>query len=163
MKCPKDGTKITAKHYDADYEIYECPTCGEAFSADDLEEAETGTSPRKRRELAAGTVPKAKGKKRQAEIVEDAEALAKYEEKVFKAPVKKAKEVKHRDEIQTGQILEIVADEIEAIWKEFGSKIDRVNAREFFAMNIVRPLRIEHDVHFRDKEIPARYCKEHRA
>lgn len=162
MKCPNDGTKITSKHYDVDYEIYECPKCGSAFTADDLEEAENGTSPRRRRELAAGPVPQAKGKKRRAEIADDEKAIARYEAELAKPTVKAEKTAKHRDEVSTGQILEIVADEIEAIWAEFDYKIDRLNAREFFAMNIIRPLKMN-GVHFRDKEVPRAYCKEHRA
>lgn len=160
MKCPNCNSKITSKHYDPEYEIYECPGCGEAYEADDLEEAQNGTSPRKRRELSSGPKPAAKGKKRQAQISEDAEALARYEQAQLK-PKKADKSIKHRDEIATGQILEIVADEIEAIWQEFGSTIDRLNAREYFAMNIIRPLRLD-GVAFREKEIPAVYCKEHK-
>lgn len=177
MKCPNCKAKITTKNYDPDYEIYECPKCSEAFTADDLEEAETGTSPRKRAdagrplahpegederwaEIITGK-PTAKGKKRQTEIAADDEAIAKFEAEQMKPKKKADAEVKHRDEIETSQLLEIVADEVETIWDEFGADINRLNAREFFAMNIIRPLRIN-GVHFRDKEVRAVYCKEHK-
>jgi hypothetical protein len=105
--------------------------------------------------------PLAKGKKRQSEIAADDEAIAKFEAEQMKPKKKADAEVKHRDEIETSQLLEIVADEVETIWQEFGADINRLNAREFFAMNIIRPLRIN-GVHFRDKEVRAVYCKEHK-
>lgn len=161
MKCPNDGTKITSKHYDPEYEIYECPKCGNAYTADELEEAENGTSPRKRAELAASGRPRAKGKIKAEKIHADEEALAKYEAETLKTRKSEDKSVHHRDEISTSDILEIVADEIESFCRESGFEIDRLNAREFYAMNIIRPLRIAHGVSFREKEVPAVYCKEH--
>src|SRR5215831_11516040 len=112
MQCPNCNAKITSRHYDPDYEIFECPGCGTAYEADDLEEASNGTSPRKRRELAAGGTPKAKGKKRQEEISEDEAALARFEAEAMK-PRKSTAAVHHRDEVSTRDILEIVADEVE--------------------------------------------------
>jgi hypothetical protein len=163
MKCPKDGAKITSKHYDADYEIYECPKCGEAFAADDLEEAENGTSPRMRRELAQiKKVPQAKGKKRLTEIAADEEAIAAFEAKSVVVKKGDAPVVKHRDSVATGDLLDIIADEIQLYSVEMGGQeIDRLNAREFFAMNLVRPL-LSAGVNFREKEVSRAYCKEHR-
>lgn len=169
MKCPKDGTKITSKHYDADYEIYECPKCGEAFTADEMEEAEHGTSPRKRGEEVAlrsaqknAGRPQAKGKKKRAEIAKDDEAIAKYEAALTTPKVKAEKETKHRDLVNTVDILEIVADEIQAYSVDMGGvEIDRLNAREFFAMNLIRPM-LNAGVHFREKDVSRAYCKEHK-
>jgi DNA-directed RNA polymerase subunit RPC12/RpoP len=161
MKCPNCSGRITTKDYDPDYEIYECPKCGEAFEPDDIEEAQNGTSPRKRRELAVGPVPQAKGKKRQAEIVREAEALAKFEAKSM-IPIKKEQTTRHRDEVSTRDVIEIIADEIQAYTIEMGgTEMDRLNAREFFAMNLVRPLLLS-GVSFREKEISRAYCTEHK-
>lgn len=44
MKCPECGTKITAKHYDPEYEWYECPKCEGAFTVDEIEEARRESS-----------------------------------------------------------------------------------------------------------------------
>ena len=161
MQCPNCNAKITSRHYDPDYEIFECPGCGTAYEADELEEAVNGTSPRKRRELAAGGTPKAKGKKRQEEISEDEAALARFEAEAMK-PRKSTVAVHHRDEVPTRDLLEIVADEVESIWTEFGVKIDRGNAREYFAMNLIRPLRMA-GVSFREREISRAYCDDHSA
>jgi len=150
MRCTNCNSKITAANYDEDYEIFECPKCGAAFEEDELQEAENGSHPR----------VQAKGKKRRAEIQEDEEAIAKYEAEQLK-PQKAHAETKHRDEVATKDVLEIFADEIEAIWTEFGSPIDRLNAREFFAMNIFRPLTFEGGVQFREKEVPLVYCEDH--
>jgi hypothetical protein len=187
MKCPNCNTRITTKDYDVIYEWYECPKCEGCFTADEIEEAASGTSPGKRSrsvshsgkkagrgnsvgnstavdsDIAADLArikPIAKGKKRLTEIAEDDEAIAKHETEMLK-PVKAEKDTKHRDEVATGQILNILADEIEAIGEETGVQITRVNAREFYAMNLLRDLKYKHGVHARDKEVPHVYCKEH--
>jgi len=151
MQCPSCHAKITSKHYDEEYEIFECPQCGAAYEPDELQEAENGSHPR----------VQAKGKKRRAAIADDAEALARFEEESLKPRAASHAEHKHRDEVSTKDVLEIFADEIEAIWAEFGTRIDRLNAREYFAMNIYRPLTFNAGVHFREKEVPRVYCDEH--
>src|SRR5262252_712756 len=149
MRCPSCQTKITARNYDDEYEIFECPECGAVYEEDELREAENGSHPR----------VQAKGKKRRAEIQDDEEAIAAYEAEALK-PVKSGeRETKHRDEVATRDVLEIFADEIEAIWAEFGTPIDRLNAREYFAMNIFRPLTFEGGVQFREKEVPLVHCE----
>lgn len=158
MKCPTDGTKITTKHYDADYEWYECPKCQGCFTADELEESETGTSPRKRAEKAA---PKAKGKKRLEEISEDEKAVKEFEEKAYAVRASsEPKATRHRDQVRTGEILNIVADEIEGYCREVGTRIDRINAREFYAMNLVRPMVIA-GVSAREQTVPMMKCGDH--
>jgi Zn-finger nucleic acid-binding protein len=47
MKCPECGAKITTKHYDAEYEWYECPKCEGAFTASEIEEARNAKPSRK--------------------------------------------------------------------------------------------------------------------
>jgi hypothetical protein len=172
MKCPKDGTKITAKHYDAAYEWWECPKCEGCFTADELEEAENGTSPRKRRvqndkiqtrralASAKGKVV-AKGKVRQAEIADDEDAAQKMIEEMVVSRKSAEKEVKHRDEVSTGQIKNIMGDEIEAIGEETGIQIDRTNAVEYFAHNLMLALRVKNGISIRDKEVPMVKCAEH--
>lgn len=103
----------------------------------------------------------AKGKKRLSEIAKDEEAVKEYEKQIL-VPKKKAGDVRYRDEVPTSEILNIMADEIEDIMEESGGKIDRLNAREFYAMNIWRGLLVK-GVHARDKKVPMVKCKEHKA
>jgi hypothetical protein len=185
MKCPECSAKITTKHYDPEYEWYECPKCEGCFTADEIEEAQSGTSIRRRQASApagaavssrvlassvrarnaggAGSkTPVAKGKKRRSEIESDAELLNQHEAKVIENTVKqKQSAVHHRDEVPFGDVLNIMADELEALGEEFNFKVDRLNAREFFAMNIWRPLVLEHGVSARDKSVPHVLCKAH--
>lgn len=184
MKCPNCATKITSKHYDPDYSWYECPNCGNAYSADEIEEANNGTSPGKRakevkanhpvdddekwaeiiigkpkKKKPASNKPVARSKKHKAG---DEEALAKFEEESLKP--RKAADAgtsHHRDEVPTVEILNVWADEIEAIAEETGVKVDRLNAREFFSMNIWRDLSLKHGVKARDKRITVPHCKDH--
>jgi DNA-directed RNA polymerase subunit RPC12/RpoP len=166
--CPECGKKISDKHYDSAYEMYECPKCEGNFTFAELLEGQApgekaGPPPRgddedeKWNEIITGkkTPPPAKGKKRQELIASDAEADAKQIEEITKNPKKGKKEERHRDEVETGMVLNIIADEIELICEEAGVKMDRLNAREFFAMNLYRPLLIsghrarEQDVKFK--------------
>lgn len=166
MKCPSCGAKITAKHYDPEYQWYECPNCENSFTADEIEEAAHGTSPGKRAREAkpskkkpTSNRPVAASKKRKAG---DEEALAKHEAEALK-PRKAvgADKPKHRDEVPTGEILNVWADEIENIGQDVGQRIDRLNAKEFFAMNLWRDLSYKHGVKARDKKISVPHCAEH--
>jgi DNA-directed RNA polymerase subunit M/transcription elongation factor TFIIS len=151
MKCPNCQARIMAKNYDPDYEMYECPKCGGSFTPDEIVKQEVES-----------LKPVAKAKKRMTEIQEDEEAFAKFEAEELK-PRKSADAatVHHRDEVPTGQVLNIFADEIELIGQEIGVQIDRLNAREFFAMNLWRTLALKHGVHARDKSIPHVLCEDH--
>jgi hypothetical protein len=102
----------------------------------------------------------AKGKKRLSEIAKDEEAVKEYEKQIL-VPKKKAGDVRYRDEVPSKDIINIMADEIEAIVDETGGKIDRLNAREFYAMNIWRGLLVK-GVHARDKKVPMTLCKDHK-
>jgi len=103
---------------------------------------------------------RAKGKVRRSEIEDDKEALAEFEAKML-VPIKKDTQTRHRDDIPAAEIINIMADEIEAVVEETGGRIDRLNAREFYAMNIVRSLLLKHHVSAREKEVPMVKCKEH--
>lgn len=165
--CPSCGTKIAAKHYDPEYEWYECPKCEGCYTPQELESERskrfvTRTAAKKTRagrdrRVRSGVI--AKGKKRQTEIEEDEEALAKFEQESLK-PRKTKNVVHHRDEIETSQVLNILADEIEAIGEEIGVEINRLNAREFYAMNLWRPLKLA-GISAREKSVPMRKCKAH--
>jgi hypothetical protein len=175
--CPDCKTRISTKHYDAEFEWYECPKCEGCFTPDELEEAENGTSPEKRAkdhgknskgaravrglQDAAGrssTRPVAKAKKKQQD--ED-EAVAKADSKALtKKEAADPQVTKHRDQVPTGEILTIVADEIEEIGNELGTTISRLNAREYYAMNLVRPLILK-GVSAREKDVPMVKCGEH--
>ena len=150
MICPDCSGKISAKNYDPDYGWYECPKCEGCFTPDEIIRAEQN-----------GKKPIAKAKKRLTEIQEDEEALAEYEAEVLKP--RKAAETRpptHKDSVPTGQVLNIIADEIEAIGEEIGVPIDRLNAREFFAMNLWREM-IALGVEARESEFQVPLCNEH--
>jgi hypothetical protein len=169
MKCPTDGTKISTKHYDPDFEWYECPKCEGCFTADELEEAENGTSPRKRAKDALKKqkgkkqkdVPVAKAKKRKTEILADEELADRQLEEMSQvvktdAPVEK----KHRDELPTKQIVNIMADEIQNVYEEMGGSIDDLNAREK-ALIIWRQLRIDTGISAREQDVEYVACDTH--
>lgn len=100
----------------------------------------------------------AKAKKRKRG---DEEAIAEYEKKLV-TPVKASDDEKrHRDAVPTGQILNIMADVIEEVFAENGKRIDRLNAREFYAMNIWRDLVIKHKVSAREVSMKVVLCPEH--
>src|SRR5262245_44312165 len=75
----------------------------------------------------------AKSKKRKRG---DEEAIAEYEKKLVVPTKSQDSTTKHRDSVPTGQVLNIIADTIEEVFSESGRRIDRLNAKEYFAMNI---------------------------
>lgn len=171
MRCPECNSKIKATNYEPLYEWYECPKCEGAFTHDEILEAEqdatkTRKSVDRRKRLsdnAKRNAPIAKGKKRQAEREADEEladeqvkAIVKKKEKHSDAGVKK-----HRDELPTGQVVNIMADEIQEIYHELGSELDEMNARDK-ALIIWRDLMIHGHVSAREQEVPMVLCGEHR-
>jgi hypothetical protein len=162
VRCPEDGTKITAKDFDAEYEFYACPKCGNLYTADEIEEANNGTSPRKRAEAATRIGPVAKGKKRRTEIQEDADLLDADAERILKDVTKQESRSKHRDEMPTSQIVNLWADEIQAIYHELGGTLDDTNAQDK-ALTLYREILTQTNVAVRDQEIPYVMCKEHKA
>lgn len=163
MRCPEDGTRITSKHYDPEWELYECEKCGNLYTADELEEAQNGTSPRKRAEaVVKRIVPVAKGKKRRTEIAEDEDMLAKDDERILGDVQKQETRARHRDEIPTTQIVNVWADEIQAVYEALGGSLDEVNAQDK-ALNLWREVQTQTTVVARDQEILYSTCKEHSA
>lgn len=158
--CPECGKKISDKNYDSAFEMYECPKCEGMFTFDELMEgggnalSEATETPQK------AVPPKAKGKLRQEQLERDAEADAKQIEAITKNTKKSKKEERHRDEVQTGMILNIIADEIETICEEGGLKMDRLTAREFYAMNLYRPIMLA-GYRAREQEVAHKLCTEH--
>lgn len=102
--------------------------------------------------------PVAKGKKRLTQIADDDKAIAEFEKAALKPVRRQGSATHHRDEVSTREILEIVADEIEEIG---AGKVNRLNARDYYAMNLIRPLRLKYEISFRDQEVPHSLCKEH--
>lgn len=176
MRCPEDGTKITTKHYDPEYEFFECPKCEGCFTADELEEAENGTSVAKRKNSSRAGADSvlqdavkrsskrvaavAKGKKRLTEIQEDDEALAEFEKKAYAVKKSTAKDVKHRDESHTAAIVTTWAAELQEVYNEFGAQLDDDNAKDK-ALTIWREIHFKDGVSAREKPVPHVLCAEH--
>lgn len=89
---------------------------------------------------------RAKGKIRRDKLAAEKEFEEQAEIKVLKVdePV-----VAYRGEARTGEIVQIWADEIEAIYQELGLKLNRASAEDK-ALNIVRHMRIHAHVKFSD-------------
>lgn len=177
MKCPECKAKITTKNYDPDFDWYECSKCEGCFTADEIEEAESGTSPARRRSNArdvssgvddlVGDVRRtktkvvAKGKKRRTEIQEDDEAVAKHEAEMLKPVKKDAPEThRHRDDVPTRQVVNIMADEIQAVYEEMGGRIDEVNAQDK-ALILWRQVKIDTGISAREIDVPHILCSDH--
>jgi len=105
--------------------------------------------------------PIAKGKKRRSEIADDEAAIKEFDAKIL-TPRKKSGEVSHpRDEVSSVQVRNIMADEIEAIAEETGTKLDRLNAYEFYAFNLWLELHVRNGITARDQKVPMVKCSEH--
>jgi hypothetical protein len=74
--------------------------------------------------------PTAKGKLRRTRIEEDEEALAAFEKEQTKIVKAQGRDGMRSDEIPTKEVVQIWADELEEIYHEFGSRLDRVNAED---------------------------------
>ena len=161
--CPDCSHKISKKDWDAEFEMYECPSCEGLWQLEELvangAKTAAGNGSGSHTE-AQRAIPKAKGKIRQELLDSDAQADAKQIEEITSNVKTKKKEERHRDEIQTGLVLNVIADEIQAIYEEAGLEIDRTNAREFFAMNLYRPLLLG-GARAREQDVPHKLCKEH--
>jgi hypothetical protein len=152
MKCPDCQAKITSTDYDPDFEWYECPKCEGAFTVAEIE----ATRPSKN---TSGKV-KAKAKKRQEEISADQEAIEKMEAEMLK-PLKKDKaDTKHRDELPLKEVVSIMADELQEIYREMGGTLDDVNARDK-ALTLWREIHYKEGVHAREKPVQHVLCGAH--
>lgn len=168
FRCPDCEAKIGPKNFDEEFQMYECPKCEGLFTLNELvtggaydSSVRSKGSGFEASESGSKAVPAAKGKKRQAERQADEELAEEQIEAITKTVKKTEKISRHRDEMETGLVLNVVADEIEVLAEEMGIHVDRTNAREFYAMNLIRPLILKG--HFpREQEIAIDYCKEHR-
>lgn len=159
MRCPECNSTIKPTQYDPTFEWYECPKCEGCFTyAEIIEQSGTGVRDVRR----TSVVPAAKGKKRQA----DREADANLENEMVQAVVKKKvpsaekNTQRHRDEIPTGQVVNIMSDEIQEIYGIFGSAIDGINSREK-ALILYRDLVVYGHVAAREQAVPYVQCKDH--
>lgn len=174
MKCPECGAKIGQKDYDAVFEWYECPKCEGAFTGDEIMEGElagnsrgstdndSGSDARAagKRASKAASKPVAKKKKKQAEIDADEEAIKEYEKRTMETVVVSEKNTKHRDEISTGQVVQIMADEIELVYEETGQTITRDNAVDK-ALTLWRNLHHHDGIVAREKPMGVVLCGRH--
>jgi hypothetical protein len=173
MICPECQTKITSKHYDPSFEWYECPKCEGCWTVAELEGERSRNDGRGGsnggsnsggvvgdRVRAATTKVVAKGKKRRTEIQEDDEARAVYESKMLKPVKVEDKETHHRDEIPVKEVVSIMADELEAIYREFGVPLDTLNARDK-ALTLWREVHYKDGVHAREKPVEHVLCGVH--
>ena len=172
MNCPECHTKLGQKNYDAAFEWYECPSCEGCFTGDEILEAEIAQHARSNRSgsdsrrtdsvdrVAGSKKVVAKAKKKKAEIDADEEAIAAYEQSVTEVIHAGEKSTKHRDEISTGQVVQIMADEIEVLYEEMGQSLNRVNAEDK-ALTLWRNLHVHDGIVAREKAVELALCGEH--
>ena len=103
----------------------------------------------------------AKGKdraKRRTEILEEEREL----QENITVEIREAEDTPRvgKREVASDEIIGVLADAIEDVYHEFGSRIDRPNAHDK-AMHILRELRHKHGVKFKETDIEPRLCKEH--
>jgi hypothetical protein len=163
------GAKLSiSKHYDDDYEWFECPKCEGCYTYDEIEAATRGgkgangsdnSGSSESESVASG--PVAKGKRRLARIDEDEQAIAEFEAQAL-VPTKAqgAEAVKPRDGLTTDQVVNIMADEIQAIYEEMGSSLDYMNARDK-ALTFYRVLLYKGGVTAREKPVQHALCEAH--
>jgi hypothetical protein len=158
MKCPQCKAKISAKHYDPEYEWYECPKCEGCFTPNELVDANTSEIAKGAKKAEKKVV--AKGKKRLTEIQEDEELAEKQIEDTLANVVKVEGKTKHKDELPLGDVVNIFADEIQLVYEEFGGRLDDLNARDK-ALTIWREVATQTNVGAREQEVKMVRCKAH--
>lgn len=104
---------------------------------------------------------KAAGKERRTRIESDADAVAEHEKAVAKNVVRSSLPVRHRDELPTKQVVNIMADEIQSVYAVLGMSIDDLNAKDK-ALNIWRHMHIKGHVTAREQDMDVVLCAEHR-
>ncbi len=102
--------------------------------------------------------PVAKAKRRQEAVDADGEAIAAYEAEIAK-PVRAPVEKKPRNEVPTRQIVNIMADEIQAVYEMMGSRLDDMNAHDK-GLTLWRDISAK-GVRARDQAVLHELCKEH--
>jgi hypothetical protein len=152
MKCPQCGKSISKKHWDDEYEWYECPKCEGCFTQEEMDDLKP--TPRKSK------APKAKGKARAETLDAEAEALAEYEKKQLEPTVKQVEATHHRDEIRTKEVVNIMADEIQEIYHALGFSLDETNAQDK-ALILWRDAKLYAHAGAREHEVEHVLCKAH--
>jgi len=103
-------------------------------------------------------VPRAKGKIKRESLDADAEALKKHEETIIQTVVKSL--APKKGEIPTSHVVNVWADEIQAIYQESGVTLDDMNALDK-ALTLWRELHFKQGVHAKEKSFEVAACKEH--
>jgi len=105
-------------------------------------------------------IPVAKAKRRATEIAEDEEAIAAFDKAIAENVVRGPAAKKARNEVPTGEVVQIMADAIEEVYEEMGAKIDRVNAEDK-ALTLFRNVAIYHGAVAIEHEVPHSLCENH--
>lgn len=103
--------------------------------------------------------PRAKAKIRQEDFHADEEALKEYEASIAKNVVK-SKGKRYKDEIASNEVVNIMADEIQAVYQEMGAELDEANARDK-ALTIWREMSLNHHITAREQAVEHVMCEEH--
>ena len=141
LRCPSCKTKLsTSKHYDATFEWFECPKCEGCFTYDEILEGGGGA------------------------IVEDVETPVKTVKKKS-TPEPESEEEGPRNyykgEVPTKEVVNIMADEIQAIYEEMGiPQLEDYNAQDK-ALQLVRVLRVDSKVKITEGEVKHVLCAIH--
>ena len=151
MRCPECKSTIAKKDYDPAFEWYECSSCEGSFTRDEILKAEI--------EAQKSAPVKAAGKVRRTEIELDEVA-----EQNVSVPVKITQSASARDGrqgIPSKESVNVMADAIEEIYREFHAEIDRTNAKDK-AIILYRAMVYQGSgTKVREHEFQLRQCKEH--
>jgi hypothetical protein len=166
MTCPDCQTTISARHFDPEYEWYECPACHGCFTPPELGVGSAPAKPQEARSDAkikkslSGKGLVAKGKLRRTEIADDEAALAEFEKKMFTPTARQEGPKRHRDEVSTKEVVNIMADELVAIYDEEHTTLSYANAQDK-ALILWRELHFHGNVPAREKSMTVGLCSDH--
>lgn len=104
--------------------------------------------------------PVAKAKRRATELAADEEAIAAFDKQVAENVVRGPAQKKPRREVTTGEVVNIMADEIVAVYAEMDARIDDLNARDK-ALTLWRNVAIYHGAVAVDHPVKHKLCEEH--
>jgi hypothetical protein len=105
-------------------------------------------------------IPRAKAKRKLEEQTADEEAIAKFDAEVASNVVRAPASKKPRNEVAIIEVVNIMADEIQAIYTEMGANIDDANARDK-ALVLWRHMHLNGHVRARDVKSSLELCEEH--
>ncbi len=103
----------------------------------------------------------AKGKKRRQAREDDAALLDEHTDKI---EVRESKETKaqKQGEIETREIVNIMADEIEEIYSDYGSNLDRMNSEDKARTILLEMKYKDGGIKIKERDVKLRHCKAHR-